>query len=168
MYNDLYGVLNDLLLKMGIIKAYIPWLASPNMAMTSVIIANIWKGFVLAAMFFLARLKGIPAYMYEVAEIDGANIFQRFFSVTLPQLRTVLISTLMLVIIWTINYFPLIYIMTGGGPGNGTETLVTYIYKISFRFLKYGDAAALSNILFLFILIIVGAFMFWINKEEVE
>jgi multiple sugar transport system permease protein len=168
MYNDLYGVINDILLKIGLINDYIPWLATPDMAMVSIIIANIWKGFVLAAMFFLARLKGIPQYLYEVAEIDGANMLQRFWSVTLPQLRTVFMSTLMLVIIWTINYFPLIYIMTGGGPGNGTETLVTYIYKLSFRFLEYEEAAAASNILFLIIMIIVAMFMYWINREEAE
>lgn len=168
MYNDLYGVINDILLNIGLINDYIPWLATPDMAMVSVIIANIWKGFVLAAMFFLARLKGIPAYLYEVAEIDGANMLQRFWSVTLPQLRTVFMSTLMLVIIWTINYFPLIYIMTGGGPGHGTETLVTYIYKLSFRFLEYEEAAAVSNILFLIIMCIVALFMYWINREEAE
>jgi multiple sugar transport system permease protein len=74
----------------------------------------------------------------------------------------------MLTIIWTINYFPLIYIMTGGGPANGTETLVTYIYKLSFRFLEYEQAAAMSNILFLIILVIVGVFMIWVNREEAE
>jgi len=168
MYNDLYGVINDVLMHGGVINDYIAWLATPRMAMTAVIVANIWKGFVLAAMFFLARLKGIPAYLYEVAEIDGAGMVRRFFSITLPQLRTVIVTTIMLTIIWTINYFPLIYIMTGGGPANGTETLVTYIYKLSFRFLEYEQAAAMSNILFLIILAIVGVFMIWVNREEAE
>lgn len=168
MYNDLYGVINDVLMHGGVINDYIAWLATPRMAMTAVIVANIWKGFVLAAMFFLARLKGIPAYLYEVAEIDGAGMVRRFFSITLPQLRTVIVTTIMLTIIWTINYFPLIYIMTGGGPANGTETLVTYIYKLSFRFLEYEQAAAMSNILFLIILLIVGVFMIWVNREEAE
>lgn len=168
MYNDLYGVINDVLMHGGVINDYIAWLATPRMAMTAVIVANIWKGFVLAAMFFLARLKGIPAYLYEVAEIDGAGMVRRFFSITLPQLRTVIVTTIMLTIIWTINYFPLIYIMTGGGPANGTETLVTYIYKLSFRFLEYEQAAAMSNILFLIILVIVGVFMVWVNREEAE
>lgn len=168
MYNDLYGVINDVLMHGGVINDYIAWLATPRMAMTAVIVANIWKGFVLAAMFFLARLKGIPAYLYEVAEIDGAGMVRRFFSITLPQLRTVIVTTIMLTIIWTINYFPLIYIMTGGGPANGTETLVTYVYKLSFRFLEYEQAAAMSNILFLIILVIVGVFMIWVNREEAE
>ena len=168
MYNDLYGVINDVLLHSGIINDPIAWLAAPGMAMAAVVIANVWKGFVLAAMFFLARLKGIPEYLFEVAEIDGAGTIGRFFHVTLPQLRGVLLTTTLLVLVWTINYFPLIFIMTGGGPANATETLVTYVYKLSFRFLEYGRAAALSNVLFLIILAVTAIFMVVINREEAE
>ena len=168
MYNDLYGVINDVLLHGGIIDDPIAWLAAPGMAMAAVVIANVWKGFVLAAMFFLARLKGIPEYLFEVAEIDGAGTIGRFFHVTLPQLRGVLVTTTLLVLVWTINYFPLIFIMTGGGPANATETLVTYVYKLSFRFLEYGRAAALSNVLFLIILAVTAIFMVVINREEAE
>ena len=168
MYNDLYGVINDVLQHGGIIADPIAWLADPDMAMASVVIANVWKGFVLAAMFFLARLRGIPEYLFEVAEIDGAGTIGRFFHVTLPQLRSVLLTTTLLVLVWTINYFPLIFIMTGGGPANGTETLVTYVYKLSFRFLEYGRAAALSNVLFLIILAVTAIFMVVINREEAE
>lgn len=168
MYNDLYGVINDVLQHGGIIDDPIAWLADPGMAMAAVVIANVWKGFVLAAMFFLARLRGIPEYLFEVAEIDGAGTIGRFFHVTLPQLRGVLLTTTLLVLVWTINYFPLIFIMTGGGPANGTETLVTYVYKLSFRFLEYGRAAALSNVLFLIILAVTAIFMVVINREEAE
>ena len=168
MYNDLYGVINDILIRSGAIDESVAWLASPRMAMLAVIVANIWKGFVLSAMFFLARLRGIPEYLYEAAEIDGAGTVGRFFHVTLPQLKSIFLTTSLLVIVWTINYFPLIYIMTGGGPANGTETLVTYIYKLNFRFIEHGQAAALSNVLFLIILVIVAMFMTLMNKEEAE
>ena len=168
MYNDLYGVINDLLAQGGIIADPVPWLARPRTAMLAVIIANIWKGFVLAAMFFLAKLKGIPEYLYEVAEIDGAGIVARFIHVTLPQLRSVFLTTALLVLVWTINYFPLIFIITGGGPANGTETLVTYVYKLNFRFLEYGRGAALSSVLFLIILLLASLFMVLINREEAE
>ena len=168
MYNDLYGVINDLLAHGGIITDPVPWLARPGTAMLAVVIANIWKGFVLAAMFFLARLKGIPDYLYEAAEIDGAGIPARFIHVTLPQLRNVFLTTALLVLVWTINYFPLIFIITGGGPANGTETLVTYIYKLNFRFLEYGQGAALSNVLFIIILLLAALFMVFINRDEAE
>lgn len=166
MYNDMYGVLNDILVKLNMINDYIPWLATENMAMISVIIANIWKGFCLSGMFFLAGLQTIPHDLYEAAEIDGANSIKRFWRITIPQLKPVIMTTLMLTVIWTINYFPLIYIMTGGGPGYGTETVVTYIYKLGFRFLEFNKAAALSNILFIAIFAIAFVFLRSIAKEE--
>jgi len=168
MYNDMYGVINDILMKVRIINQYIPWLALPTLAKVSVIIANIWKGFPLSSMFFLARLQEIPEELYEACEIDGGGSINKFLHITLPQLRSVLITTLMLTTIWTINYFPLIYIMTGGGPNNATETVVTYIYRLSFKFLEYNRASALSNILFSLILIISGLFLWVINKEQAE
>ncbi len=168
MYNDMYGVINDVLMKIGLIRQFIPWLASPNLAMSAVIIANIWKGFSLSAMFLIAALQGIPMELYEACEIDGGGSIRKFLSVTLPQLKPVLLTLLMLTTIWTINYFPLIYTMTGGGPNNATETIVTYIYRMSFKFLEQNRAAALSNILFLIILIIASFFMWLINKEEAE
>lgn len=168
MYNDMYGVINDVLMKVGIIHHSIPWLAMPILAKVAVVIANIWKGFALSAMFFLAALQGIPQELYEACEIDGGGAFRKFFNVTLPQLRPVLVTTIMLTTIWTINYFPLIYTMTGGGPNNGTETIVTYIYRVSFKFLQQNQGAALSNILFFIILIIAGLFMWFINKDDAE
>lgn len=168
MYNDMYGVINDILMKARIINQYIPWLALPTLAKVSVIVANIWKGFPLSAMFFLARLQEIPDELYEACEIDGGGAINKFFHITLPQLRSVLLTTLMLTTIWTINYFPLIYTMTGGGPNNATETIVTYIYRLSFKFLEYNRASALSNILFFLILIISGLFLWAINKDQAE
>jgi len=166
MYNDMYGVLNDVLVKMHIIRDYIPWLATENMAMLSVIIANIWKGFCLSGMFFLAGLQPIPIDLYEAAEIDGANSFKRFWTITVPQLKPVIMTTLMLTTIWTINYFPLIYTMTGGGPGYGTETIVTYIYKLGFKFMEFNRSASLSNVLFVIIFFIAFLFLRSIAKEE--
>lgn len=165
MYNDMYGVLNDILVKIGLVKDYIPWLATPKMAMIAVIIANIWKGFCLSGMFFIAGIQTIPQELYEAAEIDGANAYRRFWNVTIPQLKPVLVTTLMFTIIWTINYFPLIYVMTAGGPNYGTETIVTYIYRLSLRFLEYNKAAALSNILFLIVFTIAYLFTRRMSKE---
>ena len=168
MYNDMYGVINNVLMRMGLIKDAISWFATAKMAMTAVVITNIWKGFALSSVFFLARLQGIPTYLYEAAELDGAGFMRKYLFVTLPQLRPVLVTTLMLTIIWTINYFPLIYIMTGGGPGYGTETIVTYIYKQGFQFLDYNSSSALSNVLFVMILIITSFFLKLISKEQAE
>ena len=146
MYNDMYGVLNDILVKAGIISDYLPWLGFPNLARAAVIIANGWKGFPLAAMFFLAALQTVPVTLYEAAEIDGASVWQRFLYITLPSIKPVIITTVLMTTIWSINYFPLIYTMTGGGPVNSTDTFVTYAYKEAFKFLNFNSAAAISNI----------------------
>ncbi len=168
MYNDLYGVVNDILLKSHIIDAPISWLGNKNIAIYAVILANIWKGFSLAGLFILARLQTISISLYEAAEIDGANIFQKFIRITLPQIKTVSLSTLMLMVIWTINYFPLIFIMTAGGPSFSTETIVLYIYRLRFRFFALGESSALSNILFLVIFVISIFFLHGLSKGGEE
>ncbi|NMB11552.1 MAG: sugar ABC transporter permease [Firmicutes bacterium] len=154
MYNDMYGVINDVLFRLGLIDHYLPWLAQPNLAKAAVIIANTWKGFALSAMFYLAALQTVPHSLYEAAEIDGAGIWRKFTSVTWPVIRPFIVTTLMLTTIWTINYFPLIYTMTGGGPANATDTFVTYSYRLAFRFLEFERSAALSTFTFVIILII--------------
>jgi multiple sugar transport system permease protein len=154
MYNDMYGVFNDILVKIGLINNYLPWLGFPNLARAGVIIANVWKGFPLSAMFYLAALQTVPQSLYEAANIDGANAWQKFRHVTIPIIRPVIFTTIMLTTIWSINYFPLIYTMTGGGPSNATDTFVTFAYKNAFKFLNFNRAAAIANISFVVVLII--------------
>lgn len=167
MYNDMYGVINDVLVRLGILDYYLPWLAEPTLAKIAVIIANTWKGFALSAMFYLAALQTVPHDLYEAAEIDGAGIWRKFTSVTWPVIRPFIITTLMLTTIWTINYFPLIYTMTGGGPANATDTFVTYAYRTAFRFLEFGRSSALSSFTFVVILIISGLYtLLLVRKEE--
>jgi len=167
MYNDMYGVANDLLSYIPFAPDNVAWLATPAMAKASVIIANVWKGFPLATIFFLARLQGIPSEYYEAAEMDGASTIQQFFNITLPGLKSVMLTTTMLTVIWTINYFPLIFIMTSGGPGQyGTETLVTYIYRLGFRLSEFNEAAATANVLFVIVMLIAGLFLYKITKED--
>ncbi|MGC8622151.1 MAG: carbohydrate ABC transporter permease [Caldisphaera sp.] len=164
MYDSNYGVINDILMKMGIISSFIPWLGQPSTAMLAVVIANIWKGYPISAMFYLAGLQQIPNELYEASKIDGANFIQRFVFITLPMMRTIILTVLMLTTIWTINYFPLIYIMTNGGPNGATETLVTYIYRQAFFYLNTRESASMSIILLLIISAIALTYLFIINK----
>ena len=166
MYNSMYGVINDILVKLHIISAFIPWLGQPSTAMMAVVIANIWKGYPISAMFYLAGLQQIPRELYEAAEIDGANAVKRFIYITLPSLRVVLLTTLMLTTIWTINYFPLIYIMTNGGPGGATEIMTTYIYRRAFVYLNIHRASAMSTILLLLIGAIALVYLYFIGKAS--
>jgi multiple sugar transport system permease protein len=166
MYNDMYGVINDILVKVGLIGDYLPWLGFPNLARAAVIIANGWKGFPLAAMFFLAALQTVPVSLYEAADIDGASVWQKFMYITLPSIKPVIITTVLMTTIWSINYFPLIYTMTGGGPVNSTDTFVTFAYKEAFKFLNFNSAAAISNISFMLILIISIGYSVFLFKGE--
>lgn len=166
MYNSMYGVINDVFVKIHIFSSFIPWLGQPSTAMLAVVIANIWKGYPISAMFYLAGLQQIPNELYEAAEIDGAGAIKKFFYITLPMLRTIMLTVLMLTTIWTINYFPLIYIMTNGGPNGATETMVTYVYKVSFQYLKIHEASAMSTILLVIIGSIAFIYMYFINRKE--
>ena len=166
MYNDMYGVLNDILMKLGIIREYLPWLAVPSLAKAAVIIANLWKGFAISTMFYLAALQTVPKELYEAASMDGANVWQRFTKVTIPVIRPYILTTVMLTIIWTINYFPLIFAMTSGGPSNATDTFVTYSYRMAFRFLDFPHSTAVSNINFIIVLTVAVIYVLSLIRKE--
>ncbi|WP_434588734.1 carbohydrate ABC transporter permease [Streptomyces sp. A5-4] len=130
LFNEKNGLLNSLLTGGGIDA--VPWLNDPTWAKFSVIAVNVWLGvpFMLVAM--LGGLQSIPGELYEAAEIDGAGPWQRFRHITLPGLRAVSSTVVLLSSIWTFNMFPVIYLLTRGGPGDSTEILVTYAYRLSF------------------------------------
>ncbi|WP_409061529.1 carbohydrate ABC transporter permease [Streptomyces sp. SYP-A7185] len=130
LFNEKNGILNKILAGGGIDA--IPWLNDPTWAKISVITVNVWLGvpFMLVAM--LGGLQSIPGELYEAAEMDGANAWQRFRHITLPGLRTVSSTVILISGIWTFNMFPVIFLLTRGGPGDATEILVTYAYRLSF------------------------------------
>ncbi|MEU6762653.1 sugar ABC transporter permease [Streptomyces sp. NPDC046853] len=130
LFNEKNGILNKILAGGGIDA--IPWLNDPTWAKLSVITVNVWLGvpFMLVAM--LGGLQSIPGELYEAAEMDGANAWQRFRHITLPGLRTVSSTVILISSIWTFNMFPVIFLLTRGGPGDATEILVTYAYRLSF------------------------------------
>ncbi|MFC8943654.1 ABC transporter permease subunit, partial [Streptomyces griseoincarnatus] len=120
------GVVNFLL------DTDVEWLASPALALGTVTFINIWAGYPFFMVSLLAGLQGVPAELHEAATVDGANGWQRFWSVTIPQLRPIIISLTLLDLIWTSQQFALIWMTTGGGPVNVTEMLSTYTYKLAF------------------------------------
>ncbi|RLE84180.1 MAG: sugar ABC transporter permease [Thermoprotei archaeon] len=159
MYSDVYGVINDILYKLGIIKMRLPWLGDINLAKIAVIIANIWKGFPISALMYLSALQAVPTELYEAAIIDGASYWVRFKNITLPLIAPVIKTTVMLTVIWTVNYFPLIYVMTGGGPANSTDTLVTYAYRVSFKFIEFNLGAAWATLTFIIMIIFAAIYL---------
>jgi multiple sugar transport system permease protein len=142
LFNDLYGILNHIMMGAGIIDMPLDYLGSMPNAMISVILVGAWKYFPFVVIAVLARLQTIPEPLYEAARIDGAGPVARFFDITLPQLREVLVVIILLRAIWDFKEFDLIFLLTGGGPVASTQTLPLLVYKEAFALNQMGMAAA--------------------------
>ncbi|TQJ91734.1 carbohydrate ABC transporter permease [Streptomyces sp. SLBN-31] len=153
MFNSESGVVNYLLHFFGV--APVGWLTSPDWALTSVIVANIWIGIPFNLVILYSGLQNIPAELYEAASLDGASAWQQFRRITFPLLRPVSAITLLLGLVYTLKVFDLIWIMTKGGPGDASSTLATWSYQLGFGTLlpKFGPGAAVGNILILIALV---------------
>lgn len=147
IYDPGYGLLNGLLTQLGLLGHYTVWLGDPDKTIFMIANAAIWKQMPLAAILILVTMKAIPDDLYKAAKVDGANVFQRFWHVTLPSLRPGLMLVLVYETMISIRHFDLFLIMTQGGPGNASYTLSWEIYVETFRSLKFGIGAALSYIL---------------------
>lgn len=159
LFNDLYGILNHLFMWAGIIDMPVDWLGSMPNAMISLIFVGAWKYFPFVVIAVLARLQSIPEELYEAATIDGAGWFSRFFDVTLPQLREVLVVIILLRAIWDFKEFDLIYLMTGGGPIISTQTLPLMVYKDAFALNQMGGASAVAVLMMLVMLIFMTLYL---------
>jgi len=161
LFNDLYGFLNFALLGLGVVDKPVDWLGRMPNAFVSVIFVSTWKFFPFVVIAVLARLQSIPDYLYEAAIMDGASKWALFWDVTLPQLRSVLSVVILLRVIWDFKEFDMIYLLTGGGPGHGTETLPLMLYKLAFPLSQMGKASAIGVfMLVIMLLVIVPYFRF--------
>ncbi|UUZ70190.1 sugar ABC transporter permease [Polaromonas sp. P2-4] len=163
IYHPQAGVLNDLALRLGLLQAAIPWLASPDTALYSIMVALIWQGFPFFAIMILAGLQTIPSNLYEAASIDGATTWQKFCTITLPGLKGVLVTAVMLRLIWVANSIDVIYVMTGGGPGYASQTLPLYAFKRTYASmdLGYGTALAVS-----FAILLLGLIVLYLRRAS--
>ncbi|GAB4567506.1 MAG: ABC transporter permease subunit [Anaerolineae bacterium] len=144
IYDPLFGGLNPILLTLGVIKEPQSWLADPRLAMPCVILVNVWAGIPFFTVNFLAGLQAIERELYEAAEVDGANAWDRFRHITLPGLRYVIAVTTLLSTIWTFNNFETIYLLTGGGPGGATRVYSIMAYELAIRGLRFGPGTAVA------------------------
>jgi multiple sugar transport system permease protein len=149
MFNDLYGVINYLLNQMGIIDGSVLWLSSIPWAMLSVILVGAWRFFPFTTISALGRLQTIPKQLYEAATVDGANSWDRFWDITVVQLKDVLSVVILFRVIWAFNDFGTIYLLTGGGPVMSTRTLPLLVYELGFKIFRIGSGAAVAVIMML-------------------
>ena len=138
------GFFNSVLLDAGLLRRPIAFMATSGGAMTAVVVANWWRGFPFVGVSYLAGMHSIPLELYEAAAVDGAGAWRRFWHVTLPGLKHVIIVTVLLSFIWTINDFNIIYVMTRGGPGTATQVFATYSYEVAFNQLRWGRGVTIS------------------------
>ena len=168
IFNPDYGALNALLTQLHLIPGYRSWLGEPWMALNALAVADIWKMTPLAAFFVLAALQTIPRDLYEAAFVDGAGKVRGFFSITLPLLTPTILIILVLRTMEAFKVFDLVYVMTRGGPANGTQTIAYYTYVEAFSNQLFGYGAALAYIIAFFILVFAGIYMRLLRRGEVE
>jgi arabinogalactan oligomer / maltooligosaccharide transport system permease protein len=155
MFNYEYGAVNLILKQLFHLPA-IPWLSDPFWAFVAPIITNIWLGFPFMMVVALGGLTAIPQELYEAADLDGARAWDKFRTITLPQLMPVLMPAVLLGTIWTFNNMLVIWLVSHGGePADRTHILVTYIYKLAFTYYRYSYAAAFSVVVFFLLLAFV-------------
>jgi len=156
LYQPDYGLLNYLLLQAGVVTAPIDWLADPDWAIHAAVLMDVWKTTPFAALLLLAGLKSIPSELYAAARIDGAGWWDRFRLITLPLLMPIILITGVFRTMDAVRVFDAVYVLTGGGPGNATETLSIYAYKTLFQSLQFGYGSALATAMF-----VVAALLSW-------
>jgi ABC-type sugar transport system permease subunit len=152
VFNAQYGVLNAVLTQLHITDHYHAWLTSQSFALNAVIFADVWKNTSLVAFILLAGLTTIPRQLYESARLDGASAFRTFLTITLPLLRPAIVIVLVLRTIEAFKVFDIIYVMTRGGPANGTQSVTLYTYQQAFSNELFGYGSALAYLIVLFIL----------------
>ena len=160
------GLVNDIALRLGF--APLQWLSSPALAMTAITIAIVWKSSSFVAMVLLAGLQSIPKSLYEAAEMDGASRFHQFRFVTLPMLLPSIIVALVFRTITAIQTFDIPYALTGGGPGNSTETIAMLIQKTTIDFLDFGYGSALATLMFIVSLVATSFYLKYVQREAPE
>ncbi len=164
---DLFrGLINVSLIDTGVVTSGIHWLGDPTLAMTSVIIANIWRGFPFFGVSFLAGMQTVPQELYAAAEVDGAGPWEKFRHITLPSIKGVVAIVTLLSTIVTLNDFSIVFIMTRGGPGAATHVFATYSYELGIQSQRWGLAMAASLASLPLVALLIVGVVRYLHREE--
>jgi ABC-type sugar transport system permease subunit len=167
IYSADFGALNGLLMQLGLIKHYVPWLTLPNAAMNLVILADVWHMMPFVALILQAALATLPAELDEAAAVDGANAWQRFWKIRLPLLRPAILVALIVRTVDAFRVFDMVYIITSGGPAFRTVTITYLTYLNTFSYSgKQGTGAALSFLISLFVMILAFIYIRLLYRPE--
>ncbi|MEV5888917.1 carbohydrate ABC transporter permease [Nonomuraea fuscirosea] len=159
VYHPDAGILNDLL------GTHVNWLADFSLALPAIIVVGVWAGMPQTTVVLLAGLQNVPRELYEAGEMDGAGSWRRFWSITLPQLRPVIVAITSLDFVWNINQFGLVYVLTQGGPGGRTRLPMLFAYEEAFRYRMAGYASMLGLAMAIVVLAVLGLYL-WRQMRE--
>jgi len=168
IYNADYGALNGLLSQFGVIDNYVAWLSDPMAAMGWIIVADVWHSTPFVVLIVLAALATIPTELYEAARMDGASHWQSFLRITVPLLRPAILVVLVVRTVEAFRVFDIIYVVTGGGPANGTLVVSYLAYQETFRFFNLGRGAALSFLISLVVLVAAAVYIRLLSTRQGE
>ncbi|MBO0827216.1 MAG: sugar ABC transporter permease [Streptosporangiales bacterium] len=163
IFNGDYGVLDALLLKLHLVHDRITWLGEPGTAMAAVVVAKTWASFPWMMVMLLAGLQTTPAELHEAAQVDGAGSIRRFFTVSWPHIRGIAGIVLLLELIWNLQHFDMIYVLTGGGPAGATTTFAVAVYQAAFQGFDLGHAGALGG---LWMVILMALVVVYVRRSE--
>ncbi len=159
MYDPQLGLINSILIRLGLLEDNVAWLAESRTAMAAVIFAAVWKGFPFSMLIYLAALQNVDREQIEAATIDGAGPLRRLIDVTLPAIRDVVAVNVVLTMILTFNYFDLVWVLTRGGPQNATHIFPTRIFETGFGQFRFGEAAAYGVFSILVLAVLVAFYV---------
>ena len=168
IYNANYGILNTILLSLGIVDKNVVWLGSPWLALNMILLADIWKSVPFISLLLLAGLQNIPPYLYKAARLDGANTWQQIAHVTLPGIKTSLVISIVLQSIWALKVFDLIYVLTHGSPADSTVLLNYLSWRETFSNLDIGYGAAIANVLFVLMFLLALAYIRALRPRQIK
>ncbi|HOV62657.1 MAG TPA: sugar ABC transporter permease [Spirochaetia bacterium] len=162
---DKYGLINALLLYLGIINESLKWLSEPQLTLVVAIGMTVWRGVAFSMIMQMAALQSVPETLYEAADIDGASYFQKLFRITIPNISSTILINLIIITIATFNVMSLIYAFSGGGPVGATEVISIYMYKSAFKEFRFGFASSISIIMFLINILFTSVYIRVTKKE---
>lgn len=164
--NANYGVLNSILKSLGLISYYQVWLGTPRSALNFLLLVDVWKSVPFVALLLLAGLQRVPSTLYRAAYMDGASRFQSFVHITLPSIRSAIAIAVVLQTIWSLRVFDLVFVLTRGGPADGTVLMNFLAYRVTFNFLDIGYGAAIANLVFLLTLLLAIVYIRLMQPRE--
>ena len=166
LFDATFSVFNWVIVRSGLADRGINWLGEGGWAMTAIIIANIWRGTPFFAISILAGLQTVDRELLDAAAIDGASTWQRFWRITVPLIRPVLLIVLLFSVVWTISDFQLVYVLTRGGPANSTHLLGTLAYDAAVRAGQLSQGAAISLYMFPVLIVCVVALLVYLRRSS--